>query len=113
MLEMATHLLDENYKDAAAVLTGGVLEEHLRQLCRKNQIPVETTVKGSTVPKKADTLNADLTGASVYNKLDQKSVTARLDLRNKAAHAQYHEYTEEQVLLMNRAVADFIARSPI
>src|SRR5579862_4321004 len=32
-LEMAEHLLEQQYKDAAAVLVGGVLEEHLRQLC--------------------------------------------------------------------------------
>lgn len=111
MLEMATHLLEEHYKDAAAVLTGGVLEEHLRQLCRKNQIPVETTVKGTTKPKKADTLNADLARATVYNTLDQKLVTGWLDLRNKAAHAKYSEYTEQQVALMHSGVADFIARN--
>ena len=36
-LEMAEHLLAADYKDAAAVLGGGVLEEHLRQLCKKQE----------------------------------------------------------------------------
>ena len=31
-LEMAEHLLDEGYKDAAAVIIGSSLESHLRQL---------------------------------------------------------------------------------
>ena len=30
--EMAQYLLGEGYKDSAAVLIGGVLEEHLRKL---------------------------------------------------------------------------------
>ena len=38
-LEMAEYFLDNNYQDAAAVLIGGVLEEHLRQLCSKHSIP--------------------------------------------------------------------------
>src|SRR5437870_3700486 len=32
-LEMADHLVTQGYKDASAVLAGGVLEEHLRKLC--------------------------------------------------------------------------------
>jgi len=33
---MAEHLLDEGNKAAAAVLIGGVLEEHLRKLATKH-----------------------------------------------------------------------------
>jgi hypothetical protein len=110
-LEMAEYLLENKFKDAAAVMTGGVLEEHLRQLCRKHGV-AETFVdaKGKTVPKKADAMNADLTAAQVYNKLDQKNVTAWLDLRNKAAHGDYGAYAAEQVEGMHRAVGEFMAR---
>ena len=48
-------------------------------------------------PKKTDSMNNDLASADVYSKLDQKNVTAWLDLRNKAAHAQYGEYNHDQV----------------
>ncbi len=108
-LEMADHLLGEGYKDAAAVLSGGVLEEHLRKLCNKNGIDVDDA---SGRPKKADTLNAVLTKAGAYEKLDQKSVTAWLDLRNKAAHAKYDEYDKAQVALMTQGVRDFLTRHP-
>ena len=57
-LEMAQHLLDEGYKDPAAVVAGSVLEEHLRQLCEKHKIDV--VQDGSERPKKADTLNSEL-----------------------------------------------------
>lgn len=107
-LEMADYLLEEGYKDPGAVLAGGVLEEHLRKLCEKNSIAI---LKGNR-PKKADSLNAELAGARVYSKLDQKSVTAWLDLRNKAAHGRYDEYTKEQVALMVQGIRDFLSRYP-
>ncbi len=89
-LEMANHLLTEGYKDAAAVMIGSVLEEHLRQLCRKAGIDIEIVKpSGDKTPKKADTMNADLAKQGVYGVLDQKNVTAWLDLRHKAAHGKY------------------------
>ena len=106
-IEMAEHLLGQGYKDPAAVLVGGVLEEHLRSLCSTSSISV--LVSGR--PKKADAMNAELCAAGAYNKLDQKNVTAWLDLRNKAAHAQYDEYTSEQVGTMLSGVREFIART--
>jgi hypothetical protein len=108
LLEMAGYLLEEGYKDSAAVMAGGVLEEHLRKLCERNNIPTETGGRH----KKAETLNAELAGAGVYSKLDQKSVTAWLDLRNKAAHGRYTEYNKEQVDLMVRAIREFVSRLP-
>jgi uncharacterized protein (DUF2164 family) len=110
-LEMAQYLLNEGYKDAAAIMSGSVLEEHLRQLCIKNSIPVENIKDGK--PKKANQLNDELAANSVYNKLDQKSVTAWLDLRNKAAHGKYNEYAKDQVVLMHQGVTDFMSRNVI
>jgi hypothetical protein len=55
-------------------------------------------------------MNADLTKQGVYGKLDQKNITAWLDLRNKAAHGLYDEYSKEQVVLLLASVRDFIAR---
>ena len=107
-LEMAGYLLDEGYKDPAAVLAGGALEEHLRKLCEKHTIT--TTLAGR--PKKAESMNAELAGSSAYAKLDQKNVTAWLDLRNKAAHGHYTEYEKQQVHLMIQGIRDFITRIP-
>ncbi|TXI30921.1 MAG: hypothetical protein E6Q60_00190 [Nitrosomonas oligotropha] len=110
-LEMAEHLLEQDYKDPAAVMIGSVLEENLRQLC--HSIGVETEIEkedGIFIPKSADRINSDLAKAGIYTKLDQKSVTAWLDLRNKAAHGKYREYEKEQVVLMMQGVTDFLAR---
>ena len=107
-LEMALHLLDNDYKDAAAVLTGGTLEVHLKNMCSKHQISTERSGKA----KKADELNAELVKQGAYSKLDQKSVTAWLGLRNDAAHGNYSAYTKDQVALLLQSVRDFITRHP-
>jgi hypothetical protein len=105
-LEMAEHLMELAYKDPAAVLIGGVLEQHLRKLALRASIDTESNGKA----KKADTLNSELASGKVYDKLDQKSVTSWLDLRNKAAHAEYSSYSMEQVKLLLLGVRDFIRR---
>ena len=110
---MAEYLLNENYKDAAAVMIGSVLEEQLRQLCVNSSVPIEKMQSNKVTPIKADQLNADLTGKGIYGKLDQKNITAWLDLRNKAAHGKYLEYTKLQVELMMQGVRDFIIRNAV
>jgi hypothetical protein len=104
-LEMAEYFLQEGYKDPAAVMAGGVLEEHLRKLCGKH---------GVTIPPKPklDTMNTDLAKAGAYNKNDQKQVTAWAGLRNDAAHGNYGQYGEGEIKLMVAGVRDFISRNP-
>jgi hypothetical protein len=105
-LEMAQHLCDNKYKDPSAVIAGSTLESHLKKLAIKNSVPIDIAGK----PIKADKLNADLAKADVYTILDQKNVTAWLDLRNKAAHGNYTEYNIDQVKLLIASIRDFISR---
>ncbi len=67
-MEMATYLLSEGYKDPAAVLGGGVLEEGIRKLCLKAGV---ATVDGKGQPKKASMMNDDLAKAGIYDKLQR------------------------------------------
>ena len=109
-LEMAKYLLEEGYKDPAAVLVGGVLEEHLRKLCLKNGIQIEIQKGGRTEFKQTSLMNDDLKGANVYANLEHKNIIAWLDLRNKAAHGKYSEYNNIQVENILSGVRDFITR---
>ena len=112
-LEMAAYLLEEGYKDPAAVIIGSVLEEHIRKLCIKNSVPLDfIDPKGSTKVKKFDVLNADLKKSGVYGVLDQQNLTAWYALRNKAAHGHYGDYDKKQVELLLQSVRDFITRHP-
>ena len=108
-LEMAEHLLNEGYKDPAAVLVGSTLEAHLRDLCISSGIAIEVpNSKGVLVAKKADVMNADLAKASVYSTAHQKQITAWLGIRNLAAHGKYTEYKPEEVLFMLQGVKLFV-----
>ena len=108
LLEMADHLLEKGYKDAAAVLAGSTLEVHIKKLCKK--FGVETLSNGRT--KKTESLNTELRKQEVYTELDRKNVSAWLGLRNHAAHGNYSEYQKEQVQLLVNSVRDFITRNP-
>lgn len=107
-LEMAKHLCDNNYKDAAAVIAGSTLESHLKKLAVKNNIPIQN----GSVPVKTDKINADLAKMNIYTVLDQKNITAWLDLRNKAAHGNYSEYESAQVNMLISGIGDFVIRNP-
>ena len=107
-LEMSEYLQSTGYKDAAAVIAGSTLEAHIKQLCVKFNVSIQSNGKS----RKADTLNADLVKASAYSKLDQKNITAWLGLRNDAAHGNYSEYDKQQVKLLINSIRDFITRNP-
>ena len=105
---MADELHAKKYKDAAAVIAGSVLEEHLRKLATANGVAIAT---GGN-PKRADTINADLAKVPADNKLVQKQVTAWLGIRNAAAHGEYDKYDHGQVAGLITAVRDFMVRHP-
>lgn len=108
-LEMADYLVSEGYKDAAAVIGGSVLEENIRKLCSKHGVP---TADAKGHPKKASVMNDDLVKAGAYGKLEQKSVTTWLDLRNKAAHGDFTAYDKKQVEMYLQGIRDFLTRFP-
>jgi hypothetical protein len=107
LLEMASELHDKRYKDAAAVIAGSVLEEHLRKLASGNGVAI---AKPDGSPLKAGVINAELVKAGIYNKLEEKAVTAWLGLRNSAAHGKYDDFGETQVANLIRDVRDFMVR---
>jgi hypothetical protein len=64
-LEMAAYLLENGYKDAAAVIAGSTLEAHLKPLCKRAGLASDVNTSSGTRPKKADQLNAELSKAAV------------------------------------------------
>lgn len=108
-LEMSEHLLNEGYKDAAAVITGSTLEQHLRKLCQKGGIDLKII---SGKPKKADSMNSELAKQRIFNKTEQKQITTWLGIRNDAAHGNYNAYTTDQVNLFIMGLRDFLDRHP-
>jgi len=99
-LEQAKSLLVNGYKNAAAVIAGVVLETAIKELCLNNGIEIER--------KRLTQLSDDLAKVGVYNKLQQKQITALADIRNNAAHGNYDEFTKEDVERMISDIERFL-----
>jgi hypothetical protein len=100
LLAQAHRLLEEHLKDPSAMLIGAVLEDALRQLCRKHAV-----AEGDSI----EAMNEPLRKAGVYGLPQKQQVTAWAAIRNKADHGRFNEYAEAEVRLMHQGVAGFIA----
>jgi len=100
-LEQAEELFKKNYYQAAAVIAGCVLEDGLRKLGQRKipSFPTDKTI---------DPMNVELAKAGIHTKLVQKKITHLADLRNKAAHGKWTEFTEKDVEDMIRDVRRFM-----
>ena len=105
-LDMAEHLLNEGYKDAAAVLLGAVLEDSLRKLSLNRELST-TSMHGKLLT--SEPLNVALAKDGAYGPLVQKQVTTWANLRNDAAHGHFSKYDAEQVKQMLIFIQKFCA----
>lgn len=109
-LEMAEYLLHQGYKDAAAVLIGGVLEEHIKKLAIKNKIEmIDKTQQGNDRPKSIEKLNSELCkDKAIYSQVVRQQVNAWYTIRTAAAHRKYEEYDDKNVQNMLDGIQNFI-----
>lgn len=98
-LDQASELLRAGFFSAAAVIAGVVLETSLRELCDRHGLPTATL----------NPMNQDLAKAGVYNKLEQKRITAFADIRNNAAHGHPDQFSEKDVREMISGIEAFLA----
>jgi hypothetical protein len=92
----------------AAVLAGAVLEETLRALCGEQQPPIAlSNAKGEK--KTLNPLIDDLKKAGVFNELKAKQLRSWADIRNKAAHGEFHQFTRADVEQMLHGINNFLA----
>ena len=94
--------MQAGYKDAAASITGAVLEDGLRRIASAKQISIKNSDDLST-------LNHKLADAQIYNRLMQKKIQVWNDIRNNAAHGKFAEYRPEDVKEMIVGVQAFLA----
>jgi hypothetical protein len=108
-LSMAEGLLKEA-PDAAAVLAGGVLEEHLTKLAAKAGVE---TLGPNGKGKAVENLAADLVKANVLRTSDHKSITSWYALRTDPAHGRFGLHQAPEVAAMIQGVRAFLQRIPI
>jgi hypothetical protein len=92
-------LLENDYKDAAAVIIRAVLEDGLRRLC---------DASGLAPNRKdgIDDLTKKLVAKNIITALQKKEIDAKRELGNSAAHGRFGEYTKADVF----AFLDFVQR---
>ncbi|MEO8150337.1 MAG: hypothetical protein ABI723_22070 [Bacteroidia bacterium] len=104
-LEMAEYFLNENLKNVAAILTGGVLEDSLRKLAIDNGLTINRPDgKRMTI----DPLSEALGKIGKLTALQIKKIKVLADIRNSAAHSLYDNFTDSDVKNMIRDVNDFV-----
>ncbi|MFQ5862758.1 MAG: hypothetical protein ACE5IC_06505 [Candidatus Brocadiales bacterium] len=92
--------LSQGHKDAAAVLCGAVLEEALRWMCTKHDIP---TKEWDTIGD----LNDRLMNKGVYHESMHSKIVSWWYLREDAQSANFDAYGEKDVATMIKGVQDF------
>lgn len=108
-IEMAEHLLDTKYKDAAAVLLGAVLEDALRKIATAAGVSL---IGSGGKPLTINPLNDAIAKTGTYGALVQKQVTTWANLRNDAAHGHFDKYdindVHQMLLFVQKFCADYL-----
>ncbi|MDE3058144.1 MAG: DUF4145 domain-containing protein [Bacteroidota bacterium] len=101
-LSQAEVLLENDYKDAAAVVVRSVLEDGLRRLCEASKLETD---RSDGVFKLAE----KLARANVLTKIEFKEIEAKKEVGNDAAHGHFDAYTKADVLAFHEFVQRFLA----
>lgn len=99
ILEQATELNDNNFKDAAAVMVRTVVESSLKKLAVTNEINPKQT---------AADLNTKLKDKNVYDKVQHSEIQSWLHLGNYAAHGDFDKYNSTKISKLINDVEIFI-----
>jgi hypothetical protein len=111
LLTQADELFSKNYLAASAVLAGGALETHLKDLCVRSNL--QWSGDGSISKYISVLSQAQNQGAiAFFSTLDNKMCTAWGDIRNRAAHDPATISAKDKVAIetMIKGVRDFIVR---
>ncbi len=101
-LVQAEILLDNDYKDAAAVVIRAVLEDSLRRVCDANRIEAG---KRDGVHQLAEKLFR----ANVLTKVQFKEIEAKKEVGNAAAHGRFDDYEKDDVVCFHEFVQRLLA----
>jgi hypothetical protein len=99
---MAEHILDNGYYGAAAALMGGALERGLRDIAQSRDVRLGAS--GDLAG-----LNARLAQAGAYNAVRQKEVQYFIDIRNKAAHGHFDQFSRDDAKKLTEGVRELLA----
>src|SRR6266508_2809063 len=99
ILEQAKYLVQNNYKDPAAVLARVVLEDAMKRIAR---------TQGIGEIQKASVINDELKKNGRFSQPQWRFIQGWLDIGNAAAHGKFDQYTQEDVVKMIDDVERFL-----
>jgi hypothetical protein len=102
-LDSAAHLLEHGYRNAAASITGAVLENGLRGILGKH---AGQPVAGGNL----QSLSQQLFQKKIVSGLEQKNLQAWIALRDHADHGEFDAYDSGDVRRMIDGVTAFLAK---
>jgi len=101
-LVQAEVLLENDFKDAAAVVLRAVLEDGLRRVCLSKRIAVNAR---DGVHQLAEAMARQ----NVLTAVQLKEIQAKKEVGNKAAHGKFNEYTKADVIAFHEFVQRLLA----
>ena len=99
ILGQAKYLVQNSYKDPAAVLTRVVLEDALKRIARN---------EGIDDNQKASIINNELKKKGRYSQPQWRFIQGWLDIGNSAAHGKFDQYTQDDVVKMIDDIERFL-----
>jgi hypothetical protein len=111
----AAHLLGEGHRGKfdhvpAAVLAGAVLEKVLHTICDQQEPPIPLKGPKGEFKSLAPLVDA-MKKAGVFNEAKAKQLRAWADLRNLAAHGEFHQFKHGDVDAMISGINGFLAEN--
>ncbi len=97
ILQQAKHFLKNKNKDTAAIYGRIVIEEELRDICKKKEIKLSGN-------EMVGTINDKLKSEGVFDKSFWRKIQGHIDVGSDAAHGHFDKYKESDV----KEMLDFI-----
>lgn len=99
IMEQAKHLVQNNYKDPAAVLARVVLEDALKRIARIESVDEN---------QKASVINDELKKKGRFSQPQWRFIQGWLDIGNSAAHGKFDQYIQDDVVKMIDDIERFL-----
>jgi len=111
-LTMAKGHLEEGNPRNAVVLIGAVIEKHLNNLCRANNIETTNKLQKTATPKKPIQLTGEAYKKKLYDRQQNKKIISWLKLCNSDDQTIQTDISIKEIQNMCVDVAVFVANSP-
>jgi hypothetical protein len=110
LLRLAKIQYDQDNYMAAAVISGAILEQQLRNLCRARGIALHNELRGKAVAKKGLQLTGEAYKKKMYDRQDNKAIISWLELCDAAAKGKQDAFTSGQVKSMLGEMQAFLTK---